>query len=432
LSAKARRTGEQPVNHLMHAAVTRPDLISLAAGLVDYETLPVDALRRCADTLLSNAPASRAALQYGTTAGLDDLREALLAQIESLDGVSRTEMSLTPDHLVVTTGSQQGLYLLSETLLDPGDIVITSAPSYFVYTHALMCFETDLRTVPMDAEGMCVDALERLLESLAASGELAKLKIIYVVSEFQNPSGMSLSPARRRRLIELVRHYGRSQRIVLVEDAAYRELRYEGDDAPSLKSLDPDNRYVALASTFSKAFSPGMRTGYLVLPDDLVSPVLWQKGNHDFGSQNLCQHLLLEVLRSGAYDEQVARLRRTYRAKRDAMLGALDEHLGDVPGVTWLRPQGGLYVWLTLPPTWDASAGGALFERCMQKGVMYVPGAYCYAPTGPDPAPVNEIRLSYGVAPAGSIAEGIRRLSAAIREEEAAAGSRGNTRRAEH
>jgi 2-aminoadipate transaminase len=425
LSVKAHRTGEQPINHLMHQAVTRPELISLAAGLVDYDSLPVEAVRTCAASLLGDASSGQAALQYGTTEGLAELRDAMLGRLESLDGVTRAEMNLTTEQVVITTGSQQGLYLLAVAMLDPGDIVIASAPDYFVYTHALCSFAADVRSVPVDDDGMRIDELERLLEELASTGELERLKFIYVVSSFQNPTGISLSADRRARLVELARTYSRTRRILVIDDAAYRELRYDGPDTPSIKSYDRDNRYVALAMTFSKAFSPGMKTGCLMLPDELVKPVLWQKGNHDFGSQNLGQHLLYEAMRTGAYARQVERLIAVYRAKRDVMLEALDAHLSDIDGVRWVRPKGGLYVWLTLPTGWDAGPGSELFQRCLDKGVMYVPGAYAYAADGENPVPAHEIRLSFGVASRTAITEGVRRLGAAVREQAAGAPSTG-------
>lgn len=415
-SAKAYRTGEQPISYLMHEAVTRRDLINLGAGLVDYDSLPVDAVRQSAQNVLAEVTDGRRALQYGTTPGLAGLREAWLNYLAQLDGLSPRDLSLTPANMILTTGSQQGLYLITDVLVDPGDVVIVSAPSYFVYTHALASFGADVRTVPMDENGMRLDCLEVLLEGLAAANELGRLKLIYVVSSFQNPTGISLSTERRQRLVELVRTYSHTHRILILEDAAYRELRYHGPDRPSIKSFDRENHYVVLATTFSKSFSPGAKTGALTLPDDLVAPVLWQKGNHDFGSQNLGQHIVLDALRSSAYASQVDRLRRVYVRKRDAMLAALDRHLSHVPGVTWIRPEGGLYVWMSLPEDWDASPSGELFRHCIHRGVMYVPGAYCHTTQCEEPVPVHELRLSFGAAPPEAITEGVRRLAEVVHE----------------
>jgi len=417
-SDKALRTDEQPISFLMAEAVTNPNLISLAAGLVDYASLPTGEVGRLASEILAEAQSGQVALQYGTTHGLRELREALLSHLAKLEGRSPQQMCLSLDNCVVTTGSQQGLYILSDILLNPGDLVITSAPSYFVFTGTLASVGADVRSVPIDQDGMRIDLLADLLAELDRSGQLSRLKMIYVVSYYQNPSGISLSAERRGELVELARRYSREHRILVVEDSAYRELRYDGPVLPSVKSFDPENEYVALAMTFSKPFSAGMKTGYLFLPDELVDPVLQQKGNHDFGSNNLAQHVICRALVSGVYQEHVQRVRRAYIPKRNAMLDALTEGfapLGDE--VTWTRPAGGLYVWLTLPEDFDTRRGGELFNRCVEKGVLYVPGAYCFAPQPDRPVPANHMRLSFGVVDIPSIHEGIRRLAEAVLEQ---------------
>ena len=179
--------------------------------------------------------------------------------------------------------------------------------------------------------------------------------------------------------------------MLLLEDAAYRELTYHGTVPPSLKALDPDNTLVAQCQTFSKPFAPGLKLGYALLPGDLVDPVLQQKGNHDFGGANLTHHLALRALQSGAYDRQVARIRAAYGRKLRAVLDALDATLGGVGGVGWTRPTGGLYVWVTLPAGVDAGRDGPLFADCVRRGVMYVPGAYARLGAAP---PRHELRLS--------------------------------------
>jgi 2-aminoadipate transaminase len=327
-------------------------------------------------------------------------------------------MNLSVDNCIVTTGSQQGLYILSDILLNPGDLVITCAPSYFVYTGTLASFGADVRTVPIDENGMRTDLLADLLEHLDHEGQITRLKIIYVVSYYQNPSGLSISAERRKAMVELVRRYSRKNRILIIEDSAYRELRYDGPALPSIKSFDPDNQHVALAMTFSKSFSAGLKTGYLFVPEDLVDPILQQKGNHDFGSNNLSQQLIHRALVGGVYQEHVENVRQAYRPKRDAMLEALEEHLRPLgTDAHWIRPAGGLYVWLTLPEGFDTRRGGELFERCIRKGVLYVPGDYCFAPQADRPTPKNHMRLSFGVVDIPSIREGIRRLAEAVLEQ---------------
>jgi len=415
-SQKAQRTGEQPVSRLMAEALANPTLISLAAGFVDHASLPTEQAARALADLLAHPDSAKAALQYGTTRGYPPLREALLGRFECLEGAPAQTLALTVDNVVVTTGSQQGLYLLADVLLDPGDIVITSAPSYFVYTGALQSFGAEIRSVEMDQGGMRMDRLEGLLKSLQATGHLNRVKLIYLVSYYQNPTGLSLAPDRRQRLLELVRTYSQSHRIVIIEDAAYRELRYDGPAYPSVKSFDPKNQYVVHAMTFSKAFSPGMKIGAVFLPDDLLDAVLRQKGNHDFGSANLIQHALSRIMETGIYAEHVAQLRQRYKAKRDAMLAALADRMADLP-LTWTAPAGGLYAWLTAPNALDTSRGKPLFQRCIDSGVLYVPGDYCFAPQADNPVPTNHMRLSFGAVGIPAIHEGVSRLAQAIRNQ---------------
>jgi 2-aminoadipate transaminase len=325
--------------------------------------------------------------------------------------------------VVVTTGSQQLLYLLGEALFDEGDIVITEAPSYFVYHSSLGSHGVRVLPVPMDSGGMNLDALSDLLARLERTGELPKLKLIYTVDYFQNPTGLTLAADRRERLVELARRYSTKHRILILEDAAYRELRYDGPDLHSVKRYDPANEFVVYTSTFSKPCAPGLKTGYALMPRDLVAPVCHLKGNHDFGSNNLSQHLLDRLLATGAYHRHVEALRAVYRSKRDAMLRALEAEFTDWPEVRWTRPAGGLYVWLTFPPHLDAGPNGPLVPQALDAGVLYVPGEFGHVPDEFGAVPRNEARLSFGVADEGQVAEGVRRLRTACRGLEGRAGS---------
>jgi 2-aminoadipate transaminase len=326
------------------------------------------------------------------------------------------EWSVSVDDVVMTTGSQQLLYLLGEVLFDPGDIVITEAPSYFVYQGTLNSLGVRILSVPMDGEGMITDALEELLRHLERTGELERVRLIYTIDYFQNPTGLTLSRPRRQHLMDLVRHYRRKQHIFILEDAAYRELRYEGCDVPSIRSLDTANTHVILTMTFSKPLAPGMKTGFGVLPADLVAPVLHFKGNHDFGSNNLTQHLLDRLLATGAYDRHLVELCRVYRAKRDVVLETLGREFAGWPGVHWTRPGGGLYVWLTFPPEVDTGPRGPLMQAALREGVLYVPGQFCYVNGEGGHVPACGARLSFGVASPEHLREGVRRLARAARE----------------
>jgi 2-aminoadipate transaminase len=412
-SKRSQWTTDPAISYFVQKALENPHLISLAAGLVDAGSLPAADVQEACDFWLANPYRARAALQYGTTHGYAPLREKLLARLVQMDNLrSASDIALTADEVVITTGSQQLLYLVGEALLDPGDIVITEAPSYFVYQGTLSSMGVRTLAVPMDDDGMRVDLLEELLQRLETSGELERVKLIYVCDYFQNPTGLNLSQLRRRRVLELAQQYSKKQRIFILEDAAYRELRYEGIDVPSIKSLDTENKYVILAQTFSKACAPGLKTGYGFLPRDLLKPVLRLKGNHDFGSNNLTQHLLDRVLDTTAYDRHVVELCAVYHNKRDILLTALAKEFQD-GSVHWTRPKGGLYVWLRFGPEVDTGPDGALMQAALHEGVLYVPGAFCYMDGGGTPN--CEARLCYGVVTPEQLSEGTRRLAAARR-----------------
>ncbi len=417
LSQRALQTGEPPISYFMQQAVENPHLISLAAGLVDPESLPADDVRAALDAILSEPRSARAALQYGTTQGHAPLREKILAHVLGLDGIAASDVGVGVDDVVVTTGSQQLLYVLGELLLDPGDIVITEAPSYFVYHGVLQSLGLRVLSVPMDEYGMMTDALEELLNRLDRSGELGRVRLVYTVDYFQNPTGLTLSLPRRQHLLELVRRFSKEQRIFILEDAAYRELRYDGADVPSIKSFDEGNEHVILAMTFSKPAAPGLKTGYGILPRELVAPMARFKGNHDFGSSNLNQHVLDRLIGSGAFHRHVRHLCDVYRAKRDALLAALaDEFPPAQSPVRWTHPEGGLYVWLRCPAEMSTGPESRFMRAAMAQGVLYVPGAFCYVPAESGRVPDHEARLCFATASPEALREATRRLGRAARE----------------
>ncbi len=414
-SGRAQRAQQQPISELMRQAVANPSLISLAAGLVDYQTLPGREALAILTRLLGEERSAQIVMQYGTTEGLADLRQTLLEHMASLDGLEPEDINVTADDVVMTNGSQQLLFILTDILVEPGDIVITEWPSYFVYTSALESFGAQVRCVEMDEHGLIPEKLDALLARIADEGQLHRVKILYTCDYHQNPTGITLSAERRPQVLDIVRRYSTDHRILILEDAAYRELTYSGEAPASLKSYDTENQFVALTQTFSKPFAPGLRTGYGLLPRELVLPVLAQKGSHDFGSINLSQHLLLHAMREGVYAAQVRKLCDAYTVKRDAMLQALKTELGDLAETHWTHPAGGLYVWLTLPPTIDTGREGELLARAIDEGVLYVPGVYCYGPDATRAIPRNTMRLTFGTATVDQIREGIRRLARAIR-----------------
>jgi len=415
LSQRARWAGGEPIaNLLMAKTVAHPELISLAAGFVDQQTLPVEPTQTALERMLADPDAARAALQYGTTVGYLPLREAILDRMLEADGCTAGEVNISVDRLVMTAGSNQLLYLVADVLLDPGDIVLCGSPSYYVFLGTMANLGVRPVGVASDQCGLIPEAIEECLARLEADGELGRVKAIYVTTYYDNPTGVTVSAERRAALVELAQRWSHRSKIRVIEDAAYRELRYYGDDVPSLRSFDPGGDTVVFAGTFSKSFSPGIRVGWGILPPDLVAPVLNEKGNIDFGSPNFNQHLMAEVLRSGLFDAHVARLQEGYRRKIDATLDAADTFLGPIEGVRWLRPTGGLYVWIELPEAIETGLASPLFEQALTEGVLYLPGEYCYPDAGRT-SPRNMLRLTFGIQSCQSIRQGVEALGRAIR-----------------
>lgn len=408
-SGKSARTADSPISFYIQKAFENPSLVSFAAGLVDEGSLPVEEVRAAALEILSDPAAGRAALQYGSTQGMPKLREQVLQLVCDADGATPSELNLSAADVCITTGSQQLLYLIGEVLFDPGDIVITEAPSYFVFHSLLQSHGARVLTIPMDDDGMKTDELELLLERLKRSGELSRVKAIYTVDYFQNPTGLTLSVERRKKLVELARRYSSGQRILILEDAAYRELRFDGDDRPSVKRFDPTNEFVIYTSTFSKPCAPGLKTGYAIMPPDVMEPLLHLKGSHDFGSANLSQHIASKLIASGAYARHAEALRAVYRHKRDVMVTALEAEFADFPAASWTVAAGGFYVWLTLDGI-DTGPNGPLVPAALDAGVLYVPGECGHVADDSGCVPNNEIRLCFGVATPEQVTEGVRRL----------------------
>ncbi len=417
-SHRSTWTRRQAISFLMQQAVENRHVLSLAAGLVDEATLPAAECQTALQELLADPARARSALQYGTTPGADGLREQLVAHFARLEGVSRSELGVGPDQFLATTGSQQFLSLAAETLLDPGDICLVAAPTYFVFLGVLNGVGARAIPVTSDGDGMRMDALEARLQELELAGELPRVKVIYLVSDFENPSGVCLSADRRRSVVEIARRWSREHRILILEDAAYRELRYDGEPLPSVWSCDPTHEHVVYTQTFSKSFAPGIRVGYGIAPRELVGPLCDRKGNEDFGSANLNQHLLANILASGQYASHLRQVLAGYRAKRDAMLAACEEFFVDLPGVSWVHPAGGLYVWMSLPESIPTGFDSPLFSLASKRHeVMYVPGELCYPADRVDwSAPRRQMRLSFGVLSPERIHEAVRRLAGAVRD----------------
>jgi 2-aminoadipate transaminase len=410
-----RRTGEPPISWLMKTALARPNLISLAAGFTDNPSLPVRETLAITREMLGDKDSGEAALQYGTTAGDAGLRR-LSAELIRRQDQGAKDWRYSADRALITNGSQQLLYLLTECLCDPGDIVLVEDPTYFVYLGIAQSHGLNCRGVRMQPDGIDLEHLEEILVGLKRNGELRRLKMLYLVTYYQNPSGITSSLEKKRGALELLRRFEKhaGHRIYLLEDAAYRDLRFAGEGIPSALAVRKFADRVIYTSTFSKPFASGVRVGFGVLPEELLSVVLRLKGNHDFGSANFLQQIVARALISGHYDKHLLALRRTYRQKAEAMGAALDEHFP--AEIQWAKPEGGLYFWARTPRSLTTGMQSRFFQAALAGGVLYVPGQLCYCDDPSRRKPNHEMRLSFGSASTERIVKGIERLGRVLRK----------------
>jgi len=415
LSTTGRRSAAPPISWLMELTLTRPQLISLAAGFTDNVSLPVSEVRSLAQDILGTSKSGRPALQYGTTAGDPILRQFSATSFALLDGTLGPHKAYAPERLLITNGSQQLLYMVTEAMCDPGDIVIVEDPTYFVYLSILQSHGIEARGVRMEQDGLSLENLERLLTKLKRSGKLRRVKLLYLVSYFQNPTGATTSFAKKAAALKLLRKFEREagHPIYLLEDAAYRELRFGGRDERSALAVSGQATRVIYSGTYSKPFATGMRVGFGILPEPLFTAVLRIKGNHDFGTANFLQRLITRALQTGCYEKHLAQLQKRYAKKARIMHAAIAKHFPKE--VECWEATGGLYFWARLPRSIRTGPKSKLFQHALENDVLYVPGSLCYADDPTRAKPDHEMRLSFGGAPDEAIGEGVARLGKAIR-----------------
>jgi 2-aminoadipate transaminase len=372
----------------LFAVASRPEVISLAGGMPFVQALPADEIRDVVDRVLRER--GPVALQYGGGSGQAGLK-ARLVEVMAEEG-----LTADPNRILVTVGAQQALDLVGKLFIDPGDLIAVEAPSYVGALSAFSAFQPRYLQIPLDEDGVVVEALEKAL------GGGARPKFLYICPNFHNPAGVTLSLERRRRLVELCRE----ARVPIVEDNPYGLLRFEGPALPTLQSMNPDG--VIYLGTLSKVFCPGIRVGWAVAPPTVLEPLTLFKEAADLCSSNLNQLVAEEWLSDAdRWRGALAGAVDVYRSRRDALLEALASHLP--AGARWTRPRGGFYVWVTLPPGVDARA---LLPRAVDRGVAYVPGTAFY----PDGAGADRLRLAFCYPPEAAISEGVRRLGELIHE----------------
>jgi 2-aminoadipate transaminase len=363
-------------------------MISLSGGMPEVSRVPVAAVAQAASEAVMHEGA--AALQYGSSQGREQIR-SVITELMAEIGVR-----LTPDEIVVTAGAQQALDLLAKTFINPGDVIITEGPTYVGALQAFSAYQPEIRCVPMDEDGMRMELLEAELKRVGPRGA----KFIYTIPNFQNPAGVTMSPERRRRLLELAREYD----IPVVEDDPYGRLRFEGGHMKPLRSLDDEVIYLG---TFSKIFAPGLRLGWVTAPKPILAKILLVKQGADLCGSNFAQVTAERYFLGTRWRRVLQGLTATYSERRDAMLDALDEHFP--PEARWTRPDGGFFVWVELPAYVDCSS---MLAEAVEHGVTFVPGDGFY----PDGRGRNCMRLAFCYAEPEKIVEGIRRLAEVLED----------------
>ena len=416
LSELGRRVKAPPISWLMELTLSRPKLISLAAGFTDNETLPVGACRDLLNGILSSHKTGQPALQYGCTAGDPVLRRLTAARFSRLDGVAEPHKTHPPDRVLIAGGSQQMLYLAVEALCDPGDIVLVEDPTYFVFLGILQARGVAGRGVRLERDGLSIEHLEQVLERLKRAGDLSRVKLIYLVTYHQNPTGVTTCFEKKAATLNVLRRYEKAagHPICLLEDAGYRELWFRDNDVKSVLAVSGHHDRVIYTGTYSKPFATGVRVGFGILPESLYEPVLRLKGSHDFGTSSLLQKLIVQAITSGKYEEHLATLRRRYAHKARVMRLALQEHFPE--NVELWEPRGGLYFWARLPRHIKTGIKSKAFQTALAHNVLYVPGELCYADDPTRRKPNHEMRISFGSARMPDIREGIARLGGVLRK----------------
>ena len=366
----------------------RAEVISFAGGLPAPELFPVEEIKEISRLLMEES--GRVALQYSTTEGYEPLRQKIAARIGR-----KFQTQASAEEVMITSGSQQALDFTGKLFLDAGDVVLCESPTYLAAISAFRAYQPEFIAVPTDDDGMIIEELERILATTV------NVKLVYVIPDFQNPTGRTWSRERRRRFIETVSRYG----VAVLEDNPYGELRFEGEILPSIKSMDRAGLVIG-TGTFSKTFCPGMRIGWLVAAPPVIEKYVLIKQGADLCTSLRNQMEIDLFMELFDFEGNLVRLTELYRQRRNSMVAALEAMMPE--GVSFTRPQGGLFLWVTLPERIKAIE---LLKRCLEQNVAFVPGDSFFPNGGVE----NTLRLNYSNMPEDRIREGVARLAAAIR-----------------
>jgi len=366
----------------------RPEVISFAGGLPAPELFPIEEMKKAAMKVLSENGA--AALQYGPTEGYNPLREKIAKRM------AKVKVDATIDNILITSGSQQGLDFVARVFIDPGDVIICESPTYLGAINAFKAYEPRFVEVATDNEGMILEELEKALK------ENENVKFIYVIPDFQNPSGKTWSLERRKGLVELANKYN----VAIVEDNPYGELRFEGEILPALQHFDTEGRVVFLG-TFSKILTPGVRLGWICAQPEVLSKFIMVKQGADLQSSTTAQMEVNQLLEDYDLEAHIEKIKEVYKRRKDLMIKTMEQEFPE--GVTWTNPQGGLFTWVVLPEHLNARE---LAVKALEKNVAYVPGGAFFPNGGHE----NTFRVNYSNMSEERIVEGVKRLGEVLRE----------------
>lgn len=379
----------------------KPEMISFAGGLPAPDVFPLDRFQEACRRVLECS--GHQALQYGASEGYEPLREMIARHIE------RYGIKAKPENVLITSGSQQALDLIGKLMINPGDRVLVEAPTYLGALQAFNVYGAEYVSVESDDDGLRTSLLEQSLRSGP--------KFMYVLPNFQNPGGTTLSEGRRHELVLIADRYG----VPIVEDDPYGQLRYEGDHLSPLVVIDRENLRrddgysignVIYLSTFSKTLAPGLRLGWMVAPVDVITKLVQLKQGADLHTSTFAQVIAYEVAKDNFLDEHVKLIRKVYRERRDVMLESLKKYFP--AEVTWTHPKGGLFLWVKLPEGMDCNK---LFQAALKENVAFVPGDCFYAGNGFAAEGSRHMRLNFSYGQPEQIREGIRRLAVAIKQQ---------------
>ena len=367
----------------------RPEVISFAGGLPAAETFPAEDIAGVTAKVLSED--GPRALQYSPTEGFPPLRKEIADRMNSKLGTN-----VEASEILITSGSQQGLDFTGKILLDPGDVVLCESPTYLGAINAFKAYEPQFVEIETDDDGMVVSDLERRLSGIPNA------RFIYVIPDFQNPSGNTWSLERRKGVMDLARRF----EVPVIEDSPYAEVRFEGQSVPPLKSLE-GNEWVVFLGTFSKVFCPGLRLGWLSAAPELFQKYVFVKQAADLHTSTLGQMQLAGYLETYGLDRNIQGVIDLYRSRRDVMLRTMEAEFPD--GITWTRPEGGMFLWITLPESLNARE---ILELCLVEDVAFVPGGAFFPNGGHE----NTLRMNYSTSSTERIEEGVKRMAKVLRQ----------------